>query len=145
LHGTHNKIDVWHTSQLPSLVSNISSEPKQLCKEIETMKSVFPWLIAGLAVGAAFVVIFGNPIEPAYADPDVERAANKTGLWGAKQRASGAGDSLVGAAKQKFGEATGNYDLADEGAGEQTVGHIKDAVGKAADFASDTLHDLNRE
>jgi uncharacterized protein YjbJ (UPF0337 family) len=112
------------------------------------MKAVFPWLIAGLAVGAAVAVILGNSEEqayPAYGDPDVERVANKAGAWGAKQRVSGAGSSLVGAAKQKFGEATGNYDLADEGAGEQTVGHIKDAVGKAADFASDTLHDLNRE
>ncbi len=110
------------------------------------MKSVFPWLIAGLAVGAAAMVILGasEPAYPSYADPDVERAANKAGAWGAKQRLSGAGGSLVGAAKQKFGEATGDYDLADEGAGDQTVGHIKDAVGKAADFASDTLKDLNR-
>jgi uncharacterized protein YjbJ (UPF0337 family) len=109
------------------------------------MKSVFPWLIAGLAIGAAAVVVFGAPVEPSYSDPDVERAANKAGAWGAKQRVSGTGGSLVGAAKQKIGEATGNYDLADEGAGEQTIGHIKDAVGKVASGVSDTLHDLNRE
>ncbi len=110
------------------------------------MKSVFPWLIAGLAIGAAVVVILGLEEQPpAYGDPDVERAANKVGAWGAKQRVHGAGGSLIGAAKQKFGEATGNYDLANEGAGEQTVGHIKDAVGKVADTASDVLKELNRD
>ncbi len=111
------------------------------------MKNVFPWLIAGLAVGAAVMVILGTP-EPAsaplYGDPDVERAANKVGAWGAKQRVSGAGGSLIGTAKQKIGEATGNYDLADEGAGDQTIGHIKDAAGKIADVASDALKEFNR-
>ena len=107
------------------------------------MKSVFPWLIAGLAVGAAVAVIVTMP-EYDIADPDVERAANKAGAWGAKQRFSGTGDSLIGAAKQKFGEATGNYGLADEGAGDQTIGHIKDAAGKVADKASDVLKEFNR-
>lgn len=109
------------------------------------MKSVFPWLIAGLAIGAAVVVILGlDEQPPAYGDPDVERAANKAGAWGAKQRISGAGGSLIGAAKQKIGEATGNYDLADEGAGDQTIGHIKEAAGKVADKASDVLKEFNR-
>ncbi|MEZ2347258.1 CsbD family protein [Terriglobus sp. RCC_193] len=105
----------------------------------------FPWLIAGLAVGAAAVVVAAlNEPENTYSDPDVEHAANRIGAWGAKQRVKGGGESILGAAKQKFGEATGNYDLADEGAGEQTVGHIKDAAGKAADVVSDTIKDLNR-
>lgn len=111
---------------------------------MKTMKA-FPWLIAGLAVGAAVVVIAAlNEPEPAYSDPDAERAANKIGAWGAKQRVTGSGGSILGAAKQKFGEATGNYDLADEGAGDQTIGHIKDAAGKAADTVSDVIKDLNR-
>jgi uncharacterized protein YjbJ (UPF0337 family) len=106
------------------------------------MKSL-PWLLAGLAIGAAAVVILSAP-EPAYVDPDVERAANKVGAWGAKKRISGTGDKLVGTVKQKFGEATGDYDTADEGVGDQAIGHIKDAVGKVAGVASDALHDLNR-
>ncbi len=106
----------------------------------------FPWLITGIALGAAVVVIVGmvGMQEPAYADGDVERAANKTGAWGAKQRAKGAAGSLLGAAKQKFGEATGDFDLADEGAGDQTIGHIQHAAGKAADVVSDAIKDLNR-
>ena len=111
---------------------------------LKTMKA-FPWLIAGLAVGAAVVVIAAmNEPQPTYSDPDAERAANKIGAWGAKQRITGSGGSVLGAAKQKFGEATGNYDLADEGAGDQTIGHIKDAAGKAADTVSDVIKDLNR-
>ena len=106
----------------------------------------FPWLLAGLAIGAAAtVILIQNTPEPAYADPDVERAANKASTWGAKQRIKGSGGSILGAAKQKFGEATGNYDLANEGAGDQTIGHIQDAVGKVADKAGEVLHDLNRE
>ncbi len=102
-----------------------------------------PWIIAGVAFGTA-AYFLANPPEPAYADPDVERAANKAGAWGAKQRIKGTGGSLVGSAKQKFGEAIGNYDLADEGVGDQVVGNIQDAVGKAASVASDTLHEFNK-
>jgi uncharacterized protein YjbJ (UPF0337 family) len=103
-----------------------------------------PFLIAGVAFAAAAYFI-ANPIEePAYADPDVERFANKANTWGSKQRIKGSGDSLLGAAKQKFGEATGDYNLADEGAGDQTIGHIKDAAGKVANVASDALRDFNR-
>ncbi|WP_047490712.1 CsbD family protein [Terriglobus sp. TAA 43] len=105
----------------------------------------FPWLIAGLAVGAAAVVIAVlNEPETGYSDPDVEHAANRIGAWGAKQRVTGSGENIYGVAKQKFGEITGNYDLADEGAGKQTIGHIKDAAGKAADVVSDAIKDLNR-
>ncbi|AFL86874.1 hypothetical protein Terro_0533 [Terriglobus roseus DSM 18391] len=105
----------------------------------------FPWLLAGLTIGAAAAVIAVlNESAPAYADGDVERAANKAGAWGAKQRVTGTGGSLLGSAKQKIGEATGNYDLADEGAGDQLVGHVKDAAGKVASGVSDVLKDINR-
>lgn len=85
-----------------------------------------------------------NEPETDYSDPDVEHAANRIGAWGAKQRVTGSGESIYGAVKQKVGEVTGNYDLADEGAGDQTIGHIKDAAGKAADVVSDAIKDLNR-
>lgn len=105
----------------------------------------FPWLIAGLAVGAAVVVIAVlNEPAPSYADPDVEHAANKVGAWGAKQRVTGTGGSVLGSVKEKFGSATGNYDLADEGVGDQVVGNVKDFAGKAASTVSDALKDLNR-
>ncbi len=103
----------------------------------------FPWLLAGLGIGAVAVLVFTTP-EAEVGDPDVNRIARKAGTWGAKQRMEGVGGNLVGAAKQKWGEATGNYDLADEGAGDQTIGHIKDAAGKVADKASDVLREFNR-
>lgn len=105
------------------------------------MKSL-PWIIAGVAFGAAAYYIANAPA-PSYASGDVERAANKTDLWGGKQRVKGTGGNLVGKAKEAFGNATGDEDLAAEGTGDQIVGNVKNAVGKVANAASDTLRDFN--
>lgn len=102
-----------------------------------------PWIIAGVAFGAAAYYIATAP-EPRYADRDVEDAANQSSLWGGKQRVKGTGGNLVGKAKEGFGRATGNDDLAAEGVGDQIVGGVKDAAGKVAGAVGDTLHDLNR-
>lgn len=102
-----------------------------------------PWIIAGVAFGAAAYFIANQPA-PSYASGDVERAAGKTDLWGGKQRVKGTGGSLVGKAKEAIGNATGDQDLADEGAGDQVIGDVKDAVGKVANAASDTLREFNR-
>ena len=106
------------------------------------MKS-FPWLIAGVAIGAAVYFIVNQPA-PSYASGDVERAADKTDLWGGKQRLKGTGGSLMGKVKEGFGNATGDDELAAEGTGDQVVGEVKDAVGKVANAASDTLREFNR-
>lgn len=105
-----------------------------------------PWIVVGVGIGAALAYLISNAPEPAYStgDPDVERFARNASAWGTKQRAQGTGDSLLGKVKQGFGEATGNYDKADEGAGDQTVGAVKDTLGKAAHAVSDTVRDLNR-
>ena len=84
-------------------------------QESHLMKSL-PWIIAGVAFGAAAYFIANQPA-PSYASGDVERAANKTDLWGGKQRVKGTGGNLVGKAKEAFGNATGDQDLADEGVG----------------------------
>ena len=105
-----------------------------------------PWIVAGVGIGAALVYVITNAPEPRYStgDPDVDRFANKANRWGSKQRAQGAGDSLVGKAKQVFGEATGDYDTADSGAGDQTLGSVRNAAGKAANAVGDAVRDLNR-
>ena len=103
----------------------------------------FPWVVAGVAIGAAVYFILNQP-ETSYASGDVERAANKTDIWGSKQRLKGTGGNLVGKAKETFGNATGDDDLAAEGTGDQVVGDVKDAVGKVANAASDTLREFNR-
>jgi uncharacterized protein YjbJ (UPF0337 family) len=51
---------------------------------------------------------------------------------------------FVGKAKEVFGNATGNQDLANEGVGDQVIGAVKDAAGSVAQAAGQTLHDLNR-
>lgn len=102
-----------------------------------------PWIIAGVAFGAAAYYIANTP-QPSYADPDIEDAAFNTGAWGSKQRIKGGGGSLLGKAKEGVGRVTGNQDLQAEGVGDQVVGTVKDTVGKAANAVSDTLHDLNR-
>ncbi len=103
----------------------------------------FPWLIAGIAIGAAVYFIKNQPA-PSYASGDVERAADKTDLWGSKQRLKGTGGSLLGKAKEAVGNVTGDDELAAEGTGDEIVGEVKDAVGKVANAASDTIHDFNR-
>ncbi len=102
-----------------------------------------PWIIAGVAFGAAAYFIANTP-EQSYASGDVESAASKTNVWGSKQRIKGTGGSLVGKAKEAFGNATGDDDLAAEGTGDQIVGKVKDAVGQVANAASDTMRDFNR-
>ena len=106
------------------------------------MKSL-PWIIAGVAFGAAAYYIANAP-QPSYASGDVERAANNTDIWGGKQRIKGTGGSLAGKAKEAFGKATGDDDLAAEGVGDQVIGNVKDAVGQVANAASDTLREFNR-
>ena len=105
-----------------------------------------PWVVAGVGIGAALIYVIVNAPQPSYStgDPDVDRFASKANRWGSKQRVQGAGDSLVGKAKQAFGEATGDYDTADSGAGDQTVGSLRDVAGKAANAVGDTVRDLNR-
>ncbi len=105
-----------------------------------------PWIIAGVTLGAAAVFVFGNSPQPAYAtgDPDVEKAARKTSVWGTKKRIGGTGDSLVGKAKEGIGNLTGDDQLAGEGLANQAVGTVKDAAGQVAHAVSDTIRDLNR-
>ncbi len=105
-----------------------------------------PWIIAGVTIGAAITYVLTNEPEPSYAtgDPDVERAARKSSAWGTDKRIGGAGSSLLGKAKEGFGKATGDDELAGEGLVDQAAGAVKDAAGQVAHGVSDTLRDLNR-
>ena len=105
-----------------------------------------PWVVAGVGIGAALFYVIKNAPEPSYStgDPDVDRFASKANRWGSKQRVQGTGDSLLGKAKQAFGEVTGDADTADSGAGDQAEGSLRNFAGKAANAVSDTVRDLNR-
>jgi uncharacterized protein YjbJ (UPF0337 family) len=104
-----------------------------------------PWIIAGTAIGVAAYVVLNTP-GPEYAtgNDTLEQAARRTSQIGSKTRIRGAGGKFIGKAKEAFGNATGNSDLADEGVGDQIVGSLKDAAGTVAQAAGQTLHDLNR-
>lgn len=105
----------------------------------------FTWIALGATVATVIYLIINSPDRGyGYSDPDVEGAAARTGVWGAKQRVSGTGDSLVGKVKEGVGRFTGNDSLAGEGAFDQATGAVKDTVGKAANTVSQTIHDLNR-
>ncbi|HTZ59642.1 MAG TPA: CsbD family protein [Acidobacteriaceae bacterium] len=103
------------------------------------------WLIAGVGIGVAAYIVLNQP-GPQYAtgNDDVEDAADRTALWGSKQRASGAGRGIVGKVKEGLGNVTENDQLAAEGVADQAVGGVKDAAGKVAQAVGQTIHELNR-
>jgi uncharacterized protein YjbJ (UPF0337 family) len=103
------------------------------------------WVIAGVSVAFAAYIVLNHP-GPEYMSEkdDVDDAADRTTLWGSKQRLSGAGGRLVGSVKEGLGRVTGNDQLAGEGVADQLAGAVKDTAGKVAQAAGDTIHQLNR-
>ena len=108
------------------------------------MKTI-AWLAAGIGLGLA-VYLIANAPGPEYAtgSDNLEDAARRAAGWGTKQRATGLGGNVVGRVKEGLGNLTGNPDLADEGTADQVAGNVKEGVGKFAQAAGQTLHDLNR-
>lgn len=104
-----------------------------------------PWIIALAGLGAAAYVLANTP-GPEYAtgSDTLEGAARDTSQWGSKNRLRGAGGKFVGKAKEAFGNATGNPNLADEGVGDQIAGAVKDGAGSLAQAAGQAIHELNR-
>lgn len=105
----------------------------------------FTWLIAGVGLALAAYVVLNQP-GPRYAtgNDDVEDAADRTALWGSKQRLSGTGGRLAGRLKEGLGRATGDDRLAGEGVADQVAGAVKDTAGQVAQAAGETIHELNR-
>ena len=105
-----------------------------------------PWILLGVGIGAVITAVFFNEPEAEYATgyDSVEDAARKTFGWGTKKRAEGKVGSVAGAIKEGVGRLTGNDELADEGAADRVVGHVKDAAGELGHAVGQTIHDLNR-
>jgi uncharacterized protein YjbJ (UPF0337 family) len=103
------------------------------------------WLAAGIAVGLV-VYLVANAPGPEYAtgSDNLEDAARNTFGWGVKQRAGGFGSNIAGRVKEGLGNLTGDSDLADSGVADQVAGYVREGVGKFAQAAGQTLHDLNR-
>jgi uncharacterized protein YjbJ (UPF0337 family) len=108
------------------------------------MKSL-SWILAGVGAGLAAYVILNRPAPKYATGSDVlDAAARKTADWGSTNRISGVGQSLVGSVEEKFGRATGDPDLADDGLLDKFAGSVKDAAGAGAQAVGETIHDLNR-
>jgi uncharacterized protein YjbJ (UPF0337 family) len=99
-----------------------------------------------LALGIVGTYIFLNRRASRYAAEydELESAADRTDLWGSKQRITGTGRNFLGKVKETVGRVTGNDDLADRGVVDQVAGAVQDTAGKAANAASDTIRDFNR-
>jgi uncharacterized protein YjbJ (UPF0337 family) len=105
----------------------------------------FAWLAAGIGIGF-IVYLIANAPEPEYAtgSDTVAEAARNTFGWGLKQRATGVGSDIAGRVKEGLGNLTGDADLANSGVADQAEGALREGVGKVAQAAGQTLHDLNR-
>jgi uncharacterized protein YjbJ (UPF0337 family) len=105
-----------------------------------------PVIIAAAAAAAVAAYIILNEPGPEYAtgSDTIEKGARNTSTWGSKNRVTGTAGNLVGKLKEGVGTLTGDQNLADEGAGDQVIGAVKDAAGSVAQAAGQTLHDLNR-
>ena len=103
------------------------------------------WFAAGIGIGLVVYLIANTP-GPQYAtgSDTLEDAARSAADWGTKQRATGAGAGVLGRAKEGLGNLAGDPDLAGEGTGDRVAGELKEGVGKFAQAAGQTLHDLNR-
>lgn len=103
------------------------------------------WLAAGIGIGF-FVYLVTNAPAPEYAtgSDNVAEAARNTFGWGMKQRAKGLGRNIAGRVKENVGDLTGDTDLADSGFADQLEGNVREGVGRVAQAAGQTLHDLNR-
>ena len=103
-------------------------------------------LLAGIGVGAVltYALFYEPTLQQETGFDGVEDAANKAWRWGTKKRVGAGVDTFVGRAKEGFGRATGNDDLAVEGVADQAVGAAKDTAGRWGHAVSETIHDLNR-
>lgn len=104
-----------------------------------------PLILVGVGVGLAVTYLVLS--EPGWQSEtgwdSVENAADRTWRWGSKSRLSGAATSAAGKLKEGVGRVFGDDGLTDEGIGDQAVGAVKDAAGKVAHAAGETIHELN--
>ena len=102
------------------------------------------WIPLALGIVATYIFLDRRATRYAAEYDEWERAADRTDLWGSKQRIAGTGRDLLGKVKEAVGRITGDDDLADRGVADQIAGAIQDTAGKAANAASDTIREFNR-
>jgi uncharacterized protein YjbJ (UPF0337 family) len=111
----------------------------------ETLMKTLAWLAAGIGIGFVVYLVANAPeLEYATGPDNVAEAARNTFGWGMKQRAMGFGRNVGGRVKEGFGNLAGDTDLVDSGLADQVEGNVREGVGRVAQAAGQTLHDLNR-
>lgn len=102
------------------------------------------WIPLALGIVATYIFLDRRAARHAAEYDEMESAADRTALWGSKQRIAGTGRDLLGKVKEGVGRITGDDDLAGRGVVDQVAGAVQDTAGKAANAASDTMRDFNR-
>ncbi|HET9099188.1 MAG TPA: CsbD family protein [Acidobacteriaceae bacterium] len=102
------------------------------------------WIPLALGIVATYIFLDRRAARHAAEYDEMESAADRTALWGSKQRIAGTGRDLLGKVKEGVGRITGDDDLAGRGVVDQVAGSVQDTAGKAANAASDTMRDFNR-
>lgn len=102
------------------------------------------WIPLALGIVATYIFLDRRAARYAAQYDEIEDAADRTSLWGSKQRAAGMGKDLLGKVKEGIGRITGDDDLAGRGMVDQVAGAAQDTAGKAANVASDAIRDFNR-
>jgi uncharacterized protein YjbJ (UPF0337 family) len=109
----------------------------------------FPWVMAGMGIGAGLTIMLINEYNEAeakyaIAHDGVEGAARKTFGWGTKNRVAGTAESLMGSVKEGVGRFTGDDRMAVEGSAEQAAGSLREAAGTVGQAVGETVLVLNR-
>lgn len=102
------------------------------------------WIPLALGIVATYIFLDRRAARHAAEYDEMESAADRTDLWGSKQRIAGTGRDLLGKVKEGLGRITGDDDLAGRGVVDQVAGAVQDTAGNAANAASDTIRDFNR-
>lgn len=133
------------------------------------MTRAFPWVMAGMGIGAGLTIMFMNEYKEAEARFGARSAAGsgagssissteeeewplgKSFAWGTKgtkeRGDTGKGGKLQsasGAVKEELGRLTGGDQMVGESVVDRAVGKARDAAGEVGHAVGQTIHDLNR-
>ncbi len=102
------------------------------------------WIPLALGIVATYIFLERRAARYAAEYDELDEAADRTDLWGNKQRIAGTGRDLLGRMKEGIGRFTGDDDLANRGVVDQIEGAMQGTAGKAANSVSDTIRDFKR-
>lgn len=102
------------------------------------------WIPLALGIVVTYIFLDRRAARYAAEYDELDEAADRTDLWGSKQRIAGTGRDFLGRIKEGIGRITGDDDLANRGVVDQIAGAMQETAGKAANAVSDTIREFNR-